>query len=128
MGWNRLGFNLIEEMPNALCKRTCLWSKRIMVKRVESALQLLDQDTEYFNMGFEFTARVLVLHRNFSWVPTYFGREVTSMEGHGITLGKPLLRVCVIWMVCASLCSRPCFISRFVGRYVESYYVSPCAL
>ena len=43
-----------------------------MVKRVERALQLLDHDTEYFNMSFECTARVLVLHRNVSWVPTYF--------------------------------------------------------
>ena len=42
-----------------------------MVKRVESALQLLDHDTEYFNMGFECTAPVLVLHRNFPRVPVY---------------------------------------------------------
>ena len=27
---------------------------------------------------------MLVLHRNFPWVPTYFYREVMSMEGHGI--------------------------------------------
>ena len=45
---------------------------KIMVKRVESGLQLLVHDTEYFNMGFECTAQVLVLHRNFHWVPTYF--------------------------------------------------------
>ena len=34
---------------------------------------------------------------------------------------EPFLRVCVICMVCALLCSRPCYISPFVGRYVESY-------
>ena len=92
-----------------------------MVKGVESALKLFDHDTEYFNMGFECTARVLVLYRNFFWVPTYFYREVMSMEGHGIPWWEPLFRVCVICMVCASLCSRPCYISPFVGRYVESY-------
>ena len=74
---------------------TCLWYQRIMVKRVERALQLLDHDTEYSNMGFECTARVLVLHRNFPSVPTYFQREVMSMEGHGIPWWEPLLRVCV---------------------------------
>ena len=72
MGWNRLGLNLIGEASDALGMHTCLGYQRIMVKRVESALQLLDDDTEYFNMGFECTARVLVLHRSFSWVPTYF--------------------------------------------------------
>ena len=41
-----------------------------------------------------------------------------GMAYHG---GSHFLRVCVIWMVCASLCSRPCYISPFVGRYVESY-------
>ena len=41
-----------------------------------------------------------------------------GMAYHG---GSHLLRVCVISMVCASLCSRPCYISPFVGRYVESY-------
>ena len=40
------------------------------------------------------------------------------MAYHG---GSHILRVCVICMVCASLCSRPCYISSFVGRYVESY-------
>ena len=45
---------------------TCPWYQRIMVKRVESALQLLD------HMGFECNTRVLVLHRNFFWVPTYY--------------------------------------------------------
>ena len=31
------------------------------------------------------------------------------------------LRVCVICMVCASICSRPCYISPVVGRNMESY-------
>ena len=70
-GWNRLGLNSIWGASNAPGMHTCLWYQRIMVKRVERALQLLEHDTEYFNMGFECTARVLVLHRNFSWVRTY---------------------------------------------------------
>ena len=41
-----------------------------------------------------------------------------GMAYHG---GSHFLRVCVIWMVCASLYSRPCYISLFVERYVESY-------
>ena len=51
---------------------TCRWYQRIMVKRVERALQLLDHHTKYFNMSSECPARVLVLHRNFRWVPMYF--------------------------------------------------------
>ena len=41
-----------------------------------------------------------------------------GMAYHG---GSQVFSVCVMWMVCASLCSRPCYISPFVGRYVESY-------
>ena len=66
--WSQLNLGT----SNALGMHTCPWYQRIMVKRVESALQLLDHDTEYCNMGFECTARVLVLHRNFPWVPTDF--------------------------------------------------------
>ena len=40
------------------------------------------------------------------------------MVYHG---GSHLLRVCVICMVCASICSRPYYISPFVGGYMESY-------
>ena len=72
MGWNRFGLNLIQEAPNTLGMHTCVWYQRIMIKGVESALHLLDHDTECFNMGFECTARVLVLHRNFLRLPTYF--------------------------------------------------------
>ena len=35
--------------------------------------------------------------------------------------GSHFLRVCVICTVCASICSCPCYISPFVGRYMESY-------
>ena len=35
---------------------------------------------------------MLVLHRYFSWVPTYFEREVMTMEGHGIPWWEPFLR------------------------------------
>ena len=66
---------------------TCLWYQRIMVKRVERALQLLDHDTEYFNIGFECTARVLVLHRNFPRVPTYFNVTPVAIFGS--------IRVCI---------------------------------
>ena len=66
MSWNRLGLNLIDKASNALGMHTCTWYQEIMVKRVESALQLLDNDTEYFDMDFECTARVLVLHRKLS--------------------------------------------------------------
>ena len=41
-----------------------------------------------------------------------------GMAYHG---GSHSLRVCVICMVCASICSGPCYISLFVGRYMESY-------
>ena len=41
-----------------------------------------------------------------------------GMAYHG---GGHVLRVCVICMVCASICSRPCYISPFVGGYMESY-------
>ena len=40
-----------------------------------------------------------------------------GMAYHG---GSHFLRVCVICMVCASICSHPCYISLFVGRYLES--------
>ena len=33
---------------------------------------------------------MLGLHSNFLWVPTYFLREVMSMEGHGISWWEPL--------------------------------------
>ena len=45
---------------------TCPLYQTIMVKRVESDLQLLDHDTEYFDMDFQCTAPVLVLQRNLS--------------------------------------------------------------
>ena len=72
----RLGLELPWSQPHLgsvkrPCMHTCPWYQRIMVKRVESALQPLNHDMEYFNMGFECTARVLVLHGNFPWVPTY---------------------------------------------------------
>ena len=41
-----------------------------------------------------------------------------GMAYHG---GSHFLRVCVICIVCASICLRPCYISPFVGRYMESY-------
>ena len=41
-----------------------------------------------------------------------------GMAYHG---GSHLLRICVICMVCASICSRPCYISPSGGRYMESY-------
>ena len=41
-----------------------------------------------------------------------------DMAYHG---GSHFLRVRVICMVCASICSRPCHISPFVGRYMELY-------
>ena len=66
--WSQLNLESVERPWYAACP----WYQRIMVKRVESALQLLDHDTEYFNIGFQCTARVFVLHRNFPWVPTYF--------------------------------------------------------
>ena len=31
-----------------------------------------------------------MLHRNFTWVPTYLSREVVSMEGRGIPTSEPL--------------------------------------
>ena len=72
LGWNSLGLNLIKKASNALGMHTCPWYLRIMVKRVERALQLLDHHIKYFNMSSECTARVLVLHRNLPLVPTYF--------------------------------------------------------
>ena len=56
MGRNRRDLNLICGASNLLGMHTCPWYQKIMVKRVESALQLLDDDTEYFNIGFECTA------------------------------------------------------------------------
>ena len=41
-----------------------------------------------------------------------------GMAYHG---GSHFLSVCVICMVCASICSRPCYISLFVGRYMAPY-------
>ena len=40
-----------------------------------------------------------------------------GMAYHG---GSDVLRVCIISIVCASICSRPCYISPFVGGYMES--------
>ena len=68
-----------------------------------------------------------VPHECWCCIETFFGFlrifnmkfwPLRVMTYHG---GSHFLRVCVICMVCASLCPRPCYISPFVGRYVESY-------
>ena len=53
--------------------------------------------------------------------PRIFNVKLCPWRGMAYDGGSHLLRVCVICMVCASLCSRPCYISPFVGRYMESY-------
>ena len=58
---------------------------------------------------------------SFFGFPRIFNMQFCPWRGMAYHGGSHLLRVCVIWMVCASLCSRPCYISLFVGRYVESY-------
>ena len=68
-----------------------------------------------------------VLHECWCRIETFLGFlrifnvKLCPWRGMAYHGGSHSLRVCVIWMVCASLCSRPCYISPFVGRYVESY-------
>ena len=50
-----------------------------------------------------------------------FNVKLCPWRGMAYYGGSHFLRVCVICMVCASICSRPCYISPFVGRYMESY-------
>ena len=66
-----------------------------------------------------------MLHRNFSWVLTYFQREVMSMEGHGIPLWEPLFKgmryrdvMCFVMlapMLYISVCRKICGVMRGKG-------------
>ena len=63
-------------------------------------------------MVFECTARVLVLHRNFSSVPTYFEREVMAMEGHDIPWWEPFFKVmCYMDGMCFAMLTPMLYIS-----------------
>ena len=66
-----------------------------------------------------------MLHRNFLWVPTYFRREVMSMEGHGIPWWEPLFKgmcymdgMCFVMltpMLYISVCRKICGVIRCKG-------------
>ena len=68
-----------------------------------------------------------VPHERWCWIETFLGFlrifnvKLCPWRGMAYHGGSHFLRVCVICMVCASICSRPCYISPFVGRYMESY-------
>ena len=53
--------------------------------------------------------------------PGIFNVKLCPLRGMAYHGGSHLLRVCVICMVCASLCSRPCYISPVVKGYMESH-------
>ena len=66
-----------------------------------------------------------MLHRNFPWVPTYFEREVMSMEGYAIPWWEPLLQgMCYVDGMCfvmltpmlyISVCRKICGVIRGKG-------------
>ena len=55
---------------------------------------------------------MLGLHSNFPWVPTYFQREVMSMEGHGISWWEPLFEgMCYMHGMCFDMLTPMLYIS-----------------
>ena len=53
-----------------------------------------------------------MLHRYFSWVPTYFQREAMSMEGHGVSWWEPLFEgVCDMRGMCFDMLTPMLYIS-----------------
>ena len=55
---------------------------------------------------------MLLLHRSFFWVPTYFLRVVMSMEGHGIPWWEPLFEgMCYIHGMCFDMLTPMLYIS-----------------
>ena len=55
-----------------------------------------------------------MLHRNFSWVPTYFQCEVMFMEGHGISWWEPLFEgMCYMHGMCFDMLTPMLYISVF---------------
>ena len=55
---------------------------------------------------------MLGLHSNFCWVPTYFQREVMSMEGHGISWWEPLFEgMCHMHGMCFDMLTPMLYIS-----------------
>ena len=55
---------------------------------------------------------MLGLHKYFPWVPTYFQREVMSMEGHGIPWWEPLFEgMCYMHGMCFDMLTPMLYIS-----------------
>ena len=53
-----------------------------------------------------------MLQRSFSWVPTYFQREVMSIEGHGVPWWKPRFRgMCYMHGMCFAMLTPMLYIS-----------------
>ena len=53
-----------------------------------------------------------MLHRNLYWVPTFFQRDVISMEGHGIPWWDPLFKgMCYVDGMCFAMLTPMLYIS-----------------
>ena len=53
-----------------------------------------------------------MLHGKFLWVPTYFEREIMSMEGHGISWWEPLFEgMCYLHGMCFDMLTPMLYIS-----------------
>ena len=61
---------------------------------------------------------MLGLHSKFPWVPTYFEREIMSMEGHGISSWEPFFEgMCYMHGMCFDMLTPMLYISVYRKIY-----------